>query len=355
MRYYKNICGLLLIIMLSCSEDQNKQAGTLQKAITDDFNQRIKLTGLALNIPSDSIGTVLSMKVIKNYLVVSDLDKDFLFKQIDINTGRILSKFGKRGEGKGEYLFPSFVQFLGNEKKIGLFNKPKLEYLLIDIDDLIEGKEAQSKAGKFSVDFQQIVKIGENFVGVGLFENRYALTDSQANILGTFLEYPFKEKLEKVNFRVLAMAYQGELLAHPKQPMFVFATSNGVCIDICEVTNKNIKTIRQIHLSYPLFEGTEGQAISATMLEGSQIGFLSVSVTENYIYLLYSGKAIKKKDDSAYISNTVLVYDWQGQAKNIFELDGNASQIAVDESDSHLFAFFNEEKPYFKAYTLLDR
>jgi hypothetical protein len=326
-----------------------------EKAITDDFNLRIKLTGSTLNVPSDSIGIVLSMTVIDNYLIVSDLDKNFLFKQIDTSSGQILSKFGKKGEGIAEYLFPSFLQVLAGKNKIGLFNKPKFDYFEIEFNDLVSNKEAEKKIGKFNTDFQNIVKLGENFVGVGLFENRYALTDSQANILATFLEYPFKKKLEKVSFRTLAMAYQGTMLPHPKQPMFVFATNNGVCVDICKVINQNVTSVCQIHLSYPIFEGTDGQTISATMLEGSQIGFLSVSVTGNYIYLLYSGKAIKKKDDSAYISNTVLVYDWQGQAKNIFELDGNASQIAVNESDRQLFAFFNEEKPYFKVYNLLDK
>jgi hypothetical protein len=355
MRYKKIILGLLCFTIFSCSTEQTSKYKSSPKVITDEFSTKVKLSGAVLNVPTDDIGNVLSMIVIDNYLIISDLDKDFLFKQIDINSGQILRKFGRKGEGKAEYLFPSFLQVLDNEKKIGLFNKPKLDYFVMDFDDLLEGKEALNKTGKLSIDFQRILKIGENFVGIGSFENRYALTDNKANILGSFLEYPFKKELEKVSFRVLAMAYQGKLLAHPKQPMFVLATTNGVCIDICKVANQTVIPIRQIHLSHPLFESTDGQIISATMLEGSQVGFLSACVSDKYIYLLYSGKAIKKKDDSADTSNTVLVYDWQGQAKNIFELDGNATQIAVDKFDNQLFAFFNEEKPYFKVYELANK
>lgn len=74
---------------------------------------------------------------------------------------------------------------------------------------------------------------------------------------------------------------------------------------------------------------------SANLTSHSVWGYINICATRNYVYALYTEKAI---GESGRRSSTVLMYDWQGEPVKRYSLDAEVYAIAVDSEDRRLFA-----------------
>ena len=78
-----------------------------------------------------------------------------------------------------------------------------------------------------------------------------------------------------------------------------------------------------------------GMYCSVDLTENSQIGYINLCATGEYVYALYSEKKAIK---STRKSNVVLVFDWSGNPVKKYLLDTDAYYIAVDETEQSMFA-----------------
>ena len=78
--------------------------------------------------------------------------------------------------------------------------------------------------------------------------------------------------------------------------------------------------------------------------------FIGSSVTNDFIYLLFSGKTrIQRNGDYA---NEIWVYDWEGNQIKKFLLDQEVNQIAISPNDELLINYHDDGKPNLTRYDL---
>lgn len=85
----------------------------------------------------------------------------------------------------------------------------------------------------------------------------------------------------------------------------------------------------------PAFKESEVEGYKAfVMTKNTKLGFIDISLSNDFIYLLYSGH---KMDDNNNQASTVLVFDYEGNPKEMYELDSYITSFEVF-NDSIIYA-----------------
>lgn len=320
---------LLIFIVLSlysCREQNNNNNFELIKSSRLDVSDSIRLS-------SDFI-------FLGDLLILSDFgDFDYL-KAIDVKSDKIVKKFGKLGEGPCEIKPHSNIQRV-NDFTVGVFDRQGFRYLEYSIEN-IDSVYCQNETKKFDFNIQKLVKLNDDFFfGVGLYDGRYILTNStNYSIDSIFLDYPFNDELP-ISFEEKAMLFQGNFTTNSKLQRIAFATRSSPALDILSFESNKIDVVKRISgTTLPIFASDNtGQLIGATLDNSNVWGYLSITSSNSYLYLLYSGK---RTDEEYQNSDIVLVYDWDGNLVKKLNLDQKVSEIVVDEDDNYLVGYLDD-------------
>lgn len=328
--------------LLSCNIEEKKSQNPLSE-FKDIQNKKAELVNIG-----DKINRAFELAIFDGLLIVSDPDQDFHFKVFDLENEELVDKFGLVGDGPCELKFPASLQnAVGDDSRIGVNDRNRFAFIEIPYG---RGNEYFSETcikigDKFDFNYQKILKIGENHIlGIGLFDSRYAISEiSSKKVVEKFGNYPHESELKNHSHNVLAMAYQGDIQINPSQPWVVTTTRNSFNFDIIKF-DENAQQIglKEFHYWYPEFDGEENSGfIQAKTKTSNRKGCLSVSVSNDFIYILYSGKSKKNGGD---FGNQVLVYDWEGKPRQIISLDRDVELIAVDRNDKFLIGYLDDGK-----------
>lgn len=327
-----------IIIIGGCSEDKVTQFNESKKT----EKRVVKLLTF-----SDEITRAFDLLILENNLIISDPDQEYHFKMFDLESQSLIGKFGKIGNGPCEIQFPSSIQRLSGEKnKIGINNRNIFSYLELRLEKTkgLLQDSCYAVNGKFDFNYQKFVRISQDkIIGTGLFENRFAISKIHDNkILSLFSEYPFEKELVEYQYETLAMAFQGDLLVHPSKPWVLSTTRKSFNFDILKFDEDGeLNQITEKHFWPPSFEGESGDFVQARMKADNKSGCLNATVSENLIYILFSGKTAEDKGNE---SNTILVYDWKGNLQKTIQVNSPLNLITVSENDEFLVGYLDDGK-----------
>lgn len=137
-----------------------------------------------------------------------------------------------------------------------------------------------------------------------------------------------------------SLVYQGLLLKHPSMNKFVFSSYYGKILEILELDeNEDLNLIYSSYEIFPQYVPNENS--STEMLDENLTGFLTASVSNEYIYLLYSG--MTKKDKNRNLSAKIEVYDWGGNMLRTILLDTLLSEFCVNIDNKILYGISMDE------------
>jgi hypothetical protein len=338
----KNLLIICLLLFSCCLADRKNKETPLS-----EFGEIEEKISVSTSI-GNQMNRAFEMMLIDSLLIVSDPDRGFHFKVFDIKSEILVDQFGIIGDGPCEVQFPAALQRLvGKDKIIGINNRKKFaysEYPLLKNEFFSDS--CLSFEGKYDFNYQKFVKFNDQqIVGTGLFSSRFAISDmSNQKVVSLFGNYPHQKDLPLYSHNILAMAYQGELVVHPVNPWIVSTSRTSFNFDIVKFDEQaNLEELIEKHYWAPEFEGSDqGGMISATMKNSNRNGSLSVSVTKDHIYILFSGKTDKNGGNQG---NQVLVYDWSGNPLRILNLDQHLELIAVDEAETFIIGYVDDGNP----------
>lgn len=329
-----------LLVGLGCSYKKN--------SLEDHygFTEFRKLSGNRLNI-GNTIKRAYELLLVDNLLIVSDPNERFHFTVIDIEIEKKLGEFGKIGDGPCELTFPSGMQVTGRgDKIVGVNNRNKFSYQEFDLSSFgtdVGGRDVCFNATKgFNYNYQKIILVKDGlFAGTGLFESRFAISKvDEPEPSWYFGEYPFSEDLSEFDHNILAMAFQGEMLMRPSGGKFVSTSIASFNFDIVRIGPDGSFELESEHRFWPpSFSGISGSFIQATMNSENKYGCLSTSVSDDYIYILFSGK---KMNANAMYSRTIFVFDWDGNPVEVIELDQDLNLISISQNDEYLIGYVDD-------------
>lgn len=331
-----------LIVTLGCSKNKKNPDEFF------GFSEFQKVTGNKFAV-DENINKAFELLIVGELLVVSIPNDQYQFTILDLNEEKKVGEFGKFGDGPCDLSFPTglhLMQLIGKgDPIVGVNNRDKFTYQEFNLSAVIAGNNRSdtciNTTSTFNPNYHKLIKVQDSlFVGTGSFEKRFAVSRTgETEPMEIYGEYPFSQDLAAFNHHILSIAYQGDILMRPSGGKFVSTSRSSFNFDIVRIGNNGSLELENATRFWPpSFGGNSGSFIStgyfhSSMESDNKYGCLSTSVSDNFIYILYSGKTMK---ENAMYSNTVLVYDWDGNPIKVLELDQQLNLISVSQNDDYL-------------------
>ncbi len=312
---------LALVLLFSCNH-----GGT--NFITDPTFVKLKIIDTTFFQP----GLLTSLN---NSLLFLDNGEDFLIHLYNPLTKKRLYDGYHVGRGPNEILGPFSVQvtqqntFWIHDVILQQFHKFSL------IGDSLK------MLGKLK--FNNLRILYPNFISDSTLVALNILESSKGWVIkidakGNYLEQLVSFPANKFNYpeSILAESYQGKLLVKPGGEKFVLACRYSDLLSIYDNKGVLVSTYRTNYPFDPIMKVlTVEQALVMSQDDDTMIGFTDISVSNNFIFAVFSGKS--RKEPNPTISNTILQFNWDGRLLNSFLSDLPISNICWSESDDALY------------------
>lgn len=336
------IACLAVFFLIGCT-DEKKQ------------NEIMYLHHEVLEFPDMLIGSPGDIQKDGNDMIVLDYKQDFLFHRVDLKENRYMEMFGAKGQGPDDFIHPSGLAKIGN----GYFSsydvaKRKLDVMSINKDNGNFEVFRCLKNERFMA-FDIIPLSDSLFVMSGEVDGAmFALIDNKGKILSVSDEYPCKDEGEKmIPARFRAMAYQGTLRVS-LNGYFAYATGNAKQVHLYKVENKKIVKTGEVIEGYAHYEPNMAREGGYGVAHKGEYpkSYMDLSVTDKYVYALYSGRTFKEYKLSCYECETIYVYDWAGKLVKTYRLDVPVVQFCIDEDEKIIYAIANIPDPTIVCFKL---
>lgn len=322
MKFNNGMCriifySLLMLLIVSCTENKHQDLYRLElleeEEITPQFVSEEILTQAPTQILIDSA-----------YLVFMKPSKDQTILFIDKKTLATYN-WGQMGSGPDDFVSPYCIRQNGRNWSIWDVNLRKMVEYEVSYKDGIPQFLAQKRIRMLSENTHNIwiMNLHTMYHGwsVGLVgtgnENMFVLLDEQMNVVKTFGSFPV-EGLAKETY----MSVYGTFASVGNKLFFASLPTGYI---VCYHIDKNGEPVKEWESLFtkPLFssEGTN-------WIRDNKDGFFDVQVTDDYLFLAFSGNAIK---DGFHLTENLFILRHDGQwVKNIRLKDVQFSSFAID-------------------------
>ncbi|MCY4206244.1 MAG: BF3164 family lipoprotein [Bacteroidetes bacterium] len=145
-------------------------------------------------------------------------------------------------------------------------------------------------------------------------------------------------------------AYEAILRTNSSGTRIVAASLNTDRLEIFD-TSKMVRLIRGPGFHEPVFSvvSADSDGNPRTLIESETIqGYVSMAVTDQFIFALYSGKTrawVRSQGHFSPPGQTVIVLTWAGEPVGVLELQDGAMQIGVSQNGHYLYAIYRRPLP----------
>lgn len=288
-------------------------------------------------------------------LLIYDDIGDSLFLLVDLNDNNRVYRFGQRGEGDNEFLQVFAFCNMKSDSIIGVFDAYK--------HDLREINLSQVKRGQ--IEFPVVVKDTlsslklsptkyDTYLGLGFYEHNMLSLSGASIGRKFFFDYPYSDSHEQaIPSRLRSMAYQGTLCSNKSLDKFLYAVRSAPVFMLYSVNKDGIEKEYEWIGGYPKYKTEENDKWrSAPMSADTKMAFIMAYATDNYTYLLYSGKSAKDSGLNAFKGNVIYQLSWDGKPVEKFELDYPLENFCVSDNDDFLYALADKGEVELVQYTL---
>jgi len=344
-----NIREFLFTIVFILSVCSCKKSN--DKSIEDLFlKQPISLVASTIDVVPKLMGNFFSLRVQDSIAILGSLSNDYFYSLVDLKNKKLVKRFGKKGKGPNELQMPFSMTI--SKGYFSFFDQKKYKTCkLADLisDDIIKfNDEVKLNEDDGSCFFMSSKSNSNTYLATGLFsKGKYSVINQQGNIVSVFGEYMRDEELMQVENTKIGMAYQGEVKRHSKKNKWVWTTISCDLIEVIEQCADNTYDINRFVGYLPEFKIKPGKGIGISPNHDIPLGILHHAITDEYIYVLYSGKSINDHGGaSAFEANIIYVFDWKLNPICSYLLDQHIKCFSVTEDNKAIYsvALIGEEQ-----------
>jgi hypothetical protein len=304
------------------------------------FPKEKKIVFSNMNV-DENLGRVVEIKAIENYLVISERNMETQVQLIDKKTKENYL-FGQTGEGPGHFLQSDNIIPINN-RNIGVYDLQKGALFTFNIDSIIKLNlhcMPEVLIKEVSSHPKAICRISEDtyaIMGITNGLSRFSIINADGEIISNGGSLPAKQN-ENTGDITHAFAYWGRLTANEKKGKFALTTNYAGILQIYDCKMEDI----QLYKEHVLFLADyEEKSNFFAVSPQTRWGYIAMDSNDKYIFALYSGKNQFEGGDFDR-SNTVHVFDWDGNPVCRLLLDKTVEIICVD--DDNLYGYGYDDK-----------
>ena len=307
---------------------------------------------------SDSLtfyaGLPVDLQPFKGYLFVNDfLGDEGLVHVVDIEQDSILFSFLQTGGGPNEVVSLANMEIftVGELNVLGVFDGNMKRYRGYDIDSVLAIKTLHHPLLDKSVDIPYSInglyKIDRGYVATGFFpDGKFALLNDSLELKSYTGQYRPK-KNEGVAKILDAQANIGKSKLSPSKKQLASVVFHAGIVEFYEVTADSIVKKWEFVKDELDYTTKNGKQVVNKGVEG----FISVDVTDEFVFALYSGDMFNM-DEVATYGKFVYQFDLKGNLINTYELDRKVLDIHIDGNE--LRSIVHNPEPKVIVYNLAE-
>ncbi len=267
---------------------------------------------------SDSLISPTEIEIVGNHIILLDRKSDRPFHLIDISKEKYVGSYAKRGQGPGELQVPWKIS-KKNDNEFIAYDVAGKKILGYTIGALTNRKPPFLEKKINEEGICSAVEVIDNniyYTNDLVTTNRIYKLDTLQNQIKGYGSLLYNSKnVSDFNFGQACrsiMAYNNN--------KFVIGYLLAPHFEIYDPQKNEWKSILALDNFPPIFEEIvlgENKRFSTT--EETKLGFVDISLTDKYIYLLYSGE--KMSDHKNDEGNIILVFDYDGNPITQYKLD----------------------------------
>lgn len=294
------------------------------------------------------LGKPVSMALVDSILAISDLQTNPMLHLLNIETGSYMGQFISRGQGPDEFRsIGTLERFSGDTLFLHDLNKRLCAYFLLP-----KSKENDvcwlSKFPCRDLPHNTLLPLKDGaYIASGIYQDgKFCLMTDSGKTKRFSGVYPSRDKEEKdVPNLIKSQAYMGKIAVSPLKDRFVSCGYQADILSFYKYENGEIQLVKEIQNSFPDYDYGKDIKEYMGVKRSNPINYLNACATENFVYLLYSGKSYEKDRLKAFMSNKIYVYNWYGEKVKTFSLDVEVSEMVVSENDRTMYAIANLPNP----------
>lgn len=335
---------LLILIVVSCGNELHKTPVIL-------FSDLSKPREDVCGISDDYLAQIEGIQCDDSNLMVLDYHSGKSFTLFELNSGKMIGRFGSIGQGAGEIPLGTYGYLENNYIYISYEHTGYVGKY--EIDSLCSNIEIRPKPlAKFKIpeaQLSRIIPINDSiFLGAGTYksEYQYLLFNKNSNVIDYAIKI-YNEADVNMNKYHKFLSNQGNLRKRPGKNQFVYSINMSSNIDFIEIKDDKIELIKSLRLNDPIYKPIHDSKLNRVVpVKDNIIGYIDVCATEHYVYALYTDKKMYDNNKSnSFSSNIVLVFDWSGNPVIKYELVQEAYYISIDENSRKMYgAIKNDTK-----------
>ena len=128
--------------------------------------------------------------------------------------------------------------------------------------------------------------------------------------------------------------------------------NNADMLSFYSYENGNVRLIKEMLNSFPDYKYDKENQRYLGVSRHNPDAYLWGCGTDEYIYLLYSGKNYADDGEKTFVSSQIEVYNWEGEKVKTLMLDIPIQGMVVSEDDSTMYAIALNPEPQIVAFDL---
>lgn len=339
---YKNLITTFLIsILFSVVACKEKEKVILNGEMTlfSKFPKEINIS--FENVYEYKEGIPKTLKLVDSTLIIFNSTKNiksYLYNY-SLKTGKLSDGYLHKGRGPGEALGAASFGII--DDNLWIYDVTLKKILFIDKNKAIESKIETPTEYSIKDNYYQMLILDNNrFLANGNVNSKYKIQEMNFSeeLLNEYGE--FKKIPDYMPLDALKDAYHSFLYLSPSKEKLVVPY---LYTDVIEIYNLKIP-FKSIAVQGPIgidIDFKVGKRKNYNYMEknmGIRKTFLAGSVTENYIYLAFSGLSYAERDNINYCK-FIYVYDWDGNPIKRINLDRHIKGLAVSKDDKTIYTY----------------
>lgn len=272
--------------------------------------------------------------IVDTLLLIMDNVDDYMITVCDVQSGELINRVIKGGQGPDEVLLPISIDISSDNKTFMLLQRQNGIYTQYNLIDLINGKvEPESK-----FDFKQAdraVKVENGFITAGPYETgMFSRWDNNGNLINVVDTYP--DYIETVGNSISKYILNQGYIAYNDSSKVLFFASYFTGDMISYRLDEEFVEVSKLNIGNDKLK-KKIENTGNTVISGEDIVhcFGIYKTTDNF-YVLYSGEQMKNVKEAK--SNFILKFDANGELKDCYKTDVGVESICVSEETQKIYA-----------------
>ncbi|MCY4675114.1 MAG: BF3164 family lipoprotein [Bacteroidetes bacterium] len=343
--------SLASLLLLGCIEPQSDSVPEPYPFLTEFSTDTLLAHDLQgeLFVHSDSLGNPKRIAVGELFVFVGDSQAEQAITVFDRRSGEFIGYTGNKGEGPREISSVWSLDFKPGKDSGWIYNYPGV---LKFLDGASMTEESIRLTGG-GTPMSPVWIAGDSIASSGGYESgRLGIYTPDGEFVRTIGPDPPGEISTPMIAR--QRVYEAVLKTNSEGTSIVVASKNTDRIEFFD-SSKMLRLVRGPGFHEPVFSTTiDNQGNTRMQIERETIqGYVSVAVTDQFVFALYSGRSRGWIRSQRYFSppaKTVVVFDWSGYPVGVLGLKDGAMAIGVSNDGRFLYAIYRRPLPIVLRY-----